>query len=270
VRRLRVSPARPHLRAISPVLVGSVHLHLAARCALIRDLATAISLNPATLTNEDEWIRWFEAAWEHREEVVYRQLFGEPEGQGIYVLKPAVFEHRFGTRGIDPRWLHHGVFVYPPIDRSGSWKYVTSGLSNAWEADMPDPDDISGLGTEFLFETNIRYQWAIGQVQEILAFELLLASGAFEGRSLLDNYDRIPLHGSIEPGGSSHLTHIMIGPSRYPRQYLPSGSFIFQQLVGISESEAVFARMHDGEALQTLLMANGAFPVTDPARCAVV
>jgi len=101
------------------------------------------------LTSHDEWIRWFEAAWEHREEVVYRELFGEPEGQGIYVLTPAVFERRFGGRGIDPRWLHHGVLVYPPNDRSGSWKYVTSGLSNAWEDDLPNPHDISGLGTEF-------------------------------------------------------------------------------------------------------------------------
>ena len=222
------------------------------------------------MTSDDEWIRWFEAAWEHREEVVYRELFGEPEGQGIYVLTPAVFERRFGGRGIDPRWLHHGVLVYPPNDRSGSWKYVTSGLSNAWEDDLPNPHDISGLGTEFLFETPIRYQWAIGQVQEILAFELLLASGAFEGRSLLDDYDRIPLHESIEPGGTSQLTHIMIAQSHYPRQYLPSGSFIFQQLVGISESEAAFARTHDGEALQILLTENGAFPVTDPARRVVV
>ena len=69
---------------------------------------------------------WFESAWEHREEVIYRGLFGTPEGDGIYVVKP-IFFSRFGDQELDPRWLHHGAFVFPPSAQRQSWLYVTSG-----------------------------------------------------------------------------------------------------------------------------------------------
>lgn len=217
------------------------------------------------MTEDDEWTRWFEAAWEAREETVFRELFGMPE-EGIYVLTRRTFERRFGDRSLDPRWFHHGVFVFPPNGDRQSWAYVSSGLSNAWEDDEPDPNGVSGLGVELLFETPERYAWAIVLVQEIVAYELLLASGAFEGRSPLDDYDRIPLRESIEPGGTSQLTHLLVAPSAWPQQQLLSGAFVVQQLVGISESEAEYARSHDGRHLRQLLAAAGAFPVTDPWR----
>lgn len=56
---------------------------------------------------------WFEQIWERREEVIYRDLFGVPEGNRIYALKPVCFSS-FGEQALDPRWLHHGVFVFPP------------------------------------------------------------------------------------------------------------------------------------------------------------
>jgi len=50
------------------------------------------------------------------------------------------------------------------------------------------------------------------------------------------------------------------------RAQLDSGPFEFYQLVGITESEAGYARSHDGAALIELLRAQGAFPVTNPDR----
>lgn len=64
------------------------------------------------------------------------------------------------------------------------------------------------------------------------------------------------------------LTRLTVArPSQFPRQaQLGSGAFNFYQLVGISESEAAWARSHDGLALLELLVAQGYFPVTDPDR----
>jgi hypothetical protein len=210
---------------------------------------------------------WLEAAWEHREEVIYRDLFGSPEGNGIYVLKP-IFFSRFGDQSLDPRWLHHGVFVFPPTSARSSWLYVTSGLSNAWEDDQPNPEAVSGLGSEFLFQTPERFQWAIGQVLEILAFQLLLAAGRFPGKDLLTCFDRIPLHDSINPSGSSRLTHLLVCATtdEFPEQRLASGRFAFLRLVGISAQEAAFARERGAELLLPLLRRSGAYPVTDPGR----
>ena len=46
---------------------------------------------------DDEWSQWFEAAWAHREEVVYPELFGDL-GKGIYVLDPSLFLTRLRLR----------------------------------------------------------------------------------------------------------------------------------------------------------------------------
>src|SRR6185369_15852338 len=113
-----------------------------------------------------------ERVWEHREEVIYVDLFGDPDPQGIYTLQPHVFERRFGPQPIDPRWLTHGVMVFPPTSRHSGWSYVSSGLSNAWEDEEPNPQGPSGLGCEFVLELVSPQLWAIGQVQELIAFQL--------------------------------------------------------------------------------------------------
>lgn len=49
-----------------------------------------------------------------------------------------------------------------------SWLYVSSGLSNAWEVDSSKPDEVSGLGCEFIIEP--------------LAIKLGAASATSDGR----------------------------------------------------------------------------------------
>ena len=59
-----------------------------------------------------DWQEWFENAWAQREEGVYRDLFGADTG-GIYPLDHDIFEP-FDKGDVDPRWLTHGVFKFPP------------------------------------------------------------------------------------------------------------------------------------------------------------
>ncbi|WP_077022464.1 suppressor of fused domain protein [Fuerstiella marisgermanici] len=121
-------------------------------------------------------------------------------------------------------------------------------MSNAWEDAQPDPSGVSGLGCEFVFETATQGEWAILRVQQIMAFQILLAHGRFPGRDLLDVFDRIPLRGPITPE-PSQLTHIMVAPpvGDSPSFQLDSGHVDFLALVGITDAEAQFARHYDGE-----------------------
>ena len=88
---------------------------------------------------------WFEAAWADREENVYPRLFG-PESRGNFTLAHSIFLETFRQDSFDPRWLHHGVFDFGPTATRASWLYVTSGMSNAWEDDEPDPAGPSEFG----------------------------------------------------------------------------------------------------------------------------
>jgi hypothetical protein len=84
------------------------------------------------------WEKWFEAAWAQREDELYGSLLG-PLGAGICPLDFELFQDIFGRSEVDPRWLHIGVFECPPTEQRQSWTYVSSGLSNAWDAERPDP-----------------------------------------------------------------------------------------------------------------------------------
>ena len=173
----------------------------------------------------------------------------------------------FKQESFDPRWLHYGVFEFAPTPTRHSWLYVTSGMSNDWEADGPDPTTPSGLGCEFVFETTEQSEWAIMRLLHVMVFQILLCHGRYPGSEPLRDFDRIPLRGPIR-SSQSVLTRLMVAPPlQFPREaQLESGAFDFFQLVGISESEAAFARSHDGPALLELLIARGYFPVTDPDR----
>jgi len=87
----------------------------------------------------EKWQRQFEEAWEFREGKLYPGHFG-PKRQGIYVLDGELFTNVFRQDSFDPRWLTHGVFEFEPTEKRPSWVYVSSGLSNAWETDSPEPN----------------------------------------------------------------------------------------------------------------------------------
>ncbi|MCR9200539.1 MAG: suppressor of fused domain protein [Planctomycetaceae bacterium] len=217
------------------------------------------------MTKTDDW---FEDVWEHREERLYPKLFGSV-GDAIYPLSPAIFTDTF-RQEFDPRWLHCGVFESPPNSKHASWLYVTSGLSNAWEDDEPDPTSPSGLGCEFVFETSGQARWAIVRMLHVMAFQILLAHGRYPDRDVLELYDRIPLRDSLTPE-PSELTWLMVAPpAGTDRFQLDSGEVELLALVGITEGEAQHAREHSGGILLQRLQEADAFPVTNPQRGCII
>jgi Suppressor of fused protein (SUFU) len=209
---------------------------------------------------------WLERVWEYREDVLYPSLFGETH-KGIFTIPAEMFKDTFKQESVDPRWLFYGVLEFAPTPARTSWLYVTSGMSNDWEAAHLDPTTPSGLGCEFVFETTEQSQWAILRLLHLMAAQILLSHGGFPGRSPLGDFDRVPLHVPIFPGHPL-LTRLMLAPpTGFPREaQLESGPFQFYQVVGISEAEAAHARLRGGPALLELLVANNYFPVTDPDR----
>jgi hypothetical protein len=211
---------------------------------------------------------WFEKAWQDREDRIYSELFGDL-GSGIYTLDQEVFG-KFGQKNLDPRWLSHGVFECPPNDRRSSWLYVSSGLSNAWDDIAPNPDGISGLGSEFLMETVEQARWAIVILRQFVAYQILLAHGRYPGKVVLGSWDWIDLRTPID-SAASLMTKILFIPSpNYggPQQ-LSTGQFSFLQIVGLTSDELAFMQEHGVARLHPLLLQMGAAPINDPKRSSI-
>lgn len=215
---------------------------------------------------DQNWQEWFEQAWAFREDTIYPSLFG-PSREGIFVLDGSLFTKVFQQDSFDPRWLFYGVFQFSPTPDRSSWLYVSSGLSNAWEADSPNTESLSGLGSEFLFESPTQSGWAITLLQRMIAFQILLAAGRFPGKGLLGIGDRIPLRSPLD-GKNSKLTWLLLTETlNFSGLYqLPSGGFRFTEFVGITEDEAEYGRANGSNELSRTLLAHKALPVTDPGR----
>jgi hypothetical protein len=213
-----------------------------------------------------DWQAWFEDAWASREETLYLKLFGSL-GPGIYPLDSVLFTSVFRQDSFDPRWLNHGVFECAPTAERANWVYVSSGLSNAWEASSPEPEKWSGLGCEFIVQSPRQAQWALLFLRRMVAFQILLACGKFPGKPLLAVWDRIPLRSPID-GASSKLSWTLVAPSPdfAGVQQIPSGRFQFFQFIGITEDEAEYARENSSQELFDLLLAQNVAPVTEPNR----
>ena len=187
--------------------------------------------------------------------------------RGIFPVPYDLFTTTFIQDDIDPRWLHYGVFEYAPTPERSSWVYVTSGVSTPWDDDEPNPDGVSGLGSEFVFESTIQGDWAIRRLWQLMAYQILLFHGRYPGQSPLAAFDRLPLRSSIWDGASAIQTLMLAPPDAVLGiQRLESWSFSLVHVVGITEAEAAFARERGDVALLDQLRAEGAFPVTDPAR----
>jgi len=218
----------------------------------------------------ETWEEWFRAAWADREERVYSEVFGEA-GTGICVLSPEIFLDVFKQETFDPRWMTIGVIELAPNAKHKSWVYVSSGLSNAWEDDLPDPTGVSGLGCEFLFESTVQGAWAVRLVQHLAAYQILLSCGRYGERPLVDLHDRLPLGAPLPVEGSQLTKLFVIEPTTWPKSFsIPSGRADFLQVVAITEAEAEFARNSGGDRLLELLAGSHGFPVTDPLRASVV
>lgn len=158
-----------------------------------------------------EWEEWFKSVWAYREDTLYPSLFGS-ESVGIFPLPAKMLTETFQQPAIDPRWLHYGVFQFAPTPTRKSWLYVTSGMSNAWEDDQPDPKGSSGLGCEFVFETTEPGQWPILRLLHVMACQILACHGRYPGRPPLSIFDRIPLRCAIDRRDSS-LRTVMLAPA---------------------------------------------------------
>jgi hypothetical protein len=212
---------------------------------------------------------FLERVWEYREETLYARLFGTVS-RGIFAIPYEMFARTFRQADVDPRWLHYGVFEYPPMPGRHSWVYATSGLSTPWEAQEAGENLVSGLGCEFVLESSVQGDWAIRRLLQVMAYQILLCHDRYPGREALGVFDRIPLRSPIWDG-ESDLQFLIIAPAdpSIGTQKLESGQFELIRVVGITEAEAAFARAKSGDALMERLRAAEAFPVTDPTRRSV-
>ncbi|MGC6489552.1 MAG: suppressor of fused domain protein [Planctomycetota bacterium] len=211
---------------------------------------------------------WFEKLWTDREDRVYRSLFGDL-GQGVYTAGEATFQ-RFGQGQPHPGWLNHGVFACPPHEERSSWVYVTSGLSNPWNLDRPgkDPSGFAGVGFELVVESHEQADWAVPLLHNLMAYELLVAVGTYEGAELFEYGNRVPLNASVTPDFDSQLRWLLVEqPKHYPSSFeLAAGRVDFFHLVGATDAEVEFARKNSQDNLLQLLKDKGVHPFTDAAR----
>ncbi len=204
---------------------------------------------------------FLEESWEEREEKSYKEIFGDT-GPGIFPLTNEIFD-RMNVKGIDPRWLSHGVFMCPPTINRNTWAYVTSGMSNPWESE--EPEEYSGLGVEFLMETENEETWAIEVLQTLMAYNLLLAAGQMGDFPLLDYGHRVPLALS-----ESIKTMMFTHPLNFADHFsIKSGRVDLLQVVGITPSELEAAKKTSSEEIKQKLVSHTGGLVTSKERASV-
>lgn len=210
---------------------------------------------------------WFEQIWEHREEVLYPSLFGT-EAEGIFPIPSSRLE---SGKISDPRWSTCGVFRFAPTSTRESWLYVSSGLSNAWFDDQPDPSAASGFGCEFILETPAKADWPIQRLHQMMTLQIGYTLGKWSDPQPLVPNDRIPI-GSPVDFANSPLTDILLAtPTNVESEFTQgSGRADFIQVVGVTFQEVVFAKQHGSDALIDRLRTSTSFPITDPGRCCVI
>ena|SRR5260221_9680089 len=211
---------------------------------------------------------WLEEALGIREERIYPALFGS-RSNGIYPLDAELFS-TFHVSEVDPRWLFHGVMKFGPVPERDSWIYATSGLSNAWHDQYPNPEGWSGIGCELVLETKQEADWALFLLRRLLAFQTLLGWGHFPEKSPLAFGDRIPLRSPIDGEKSALSWGLVAKPLGYADTFeLPTGKVELLLIVGITEDEAAFAREMGLDPLLKRLGTSG-YLATDPARTSVL
>ncbi len=210
-----------------------------------------------------------EEVWRIREEEVYPALFGTAS-RGIFPLAPHMFEQA-GARGADPRWMSHGVVEFEPTEARRSWLYVTSGASNPWWTEPEAYDPGADAGVEFMLLTTRQGDWAVAQLQRLLAFDLMLSAGHYPELKPLGVNDRVPLRAPID-GAASEIRNVVLSqPLTLPSAaQLPSGRATFLTFTGITDAELEFTKSNSVPMLIDRLAIAGAYPVTDPDRVSLV
>lgn len=211
----------------------------------------------------NETTNWLEDIWEHREEVLYPSLFGK-DMEGIYPIPHNTLRN---AKLEDPRWSTCGVFRFAPTETRSSWLYVSSGLSNAWFDDEPNPNESSGFGCEFILESPVEAKWPVQRLHQIMSLQIGYTLGKYGDPSPLEAGDRLPAGCSIDFKESKLTEIILTDPSHVVSSFQQdSGHAQFIQVVGITYPELVFAKTNSTTALIELLRSKTSFPVTEPDR----
>ena len=188
-----------------------------------------------------------EEVWAFREELLYPALFGVAR-RGIFPLDTKIFAETFAQDEIDPRWLHLGIMEFEPSPSRASWLYVSSGGSTPWETEPSEYciDDYSWIGVEFVLEAPAQADWPVQALRRLLAYQVLLAHGRFDGYSPIDYGHRLPAGGAIDGSAHSPLTFMAIAKAvHYPSSAtLESGKFDFLHVVGSLSKSAILRKRH--------------------------
>lgn len=211
-------------------------------------------------TNEPD--DWFEETWRYRDEVVYPQILGS-KTDGSIITIPHVAFAQMGVERVDPRWLHCGVLTFPPAAERPSFTLVTSGLSNAWDDDRPDPASVSGLGIELRIDAIANEHWAKDVLLRLAAMQLLIGAGRIARARLVGDGDRIKV-GAETFGGRTTMMALLA--TKDTDLKLRSGTFALIRLFAISDAEREYASAHGDESLVVALREKTAYPVNDITR----
>lgn len=222
-------------------------------------------------TTQEEWQQWFQDVWAHREDKIYRELFGQV-GPNVHTIPPELFRN-LGFPETDPRWHVHGVFEVPPNDKATYWTYVTTALSNPWGQDpaTAKDTDISGLGIEMVIHTPKQSPWAIQVLHWLMAVNILTASDLLRGE-IVSAGGRIPLHTGIDPKNPDSLIRnlvILEADHLVPGFTLPSGTVDLLLCLGLTDSEMELASRMDYDEFVQLLRDKNIYPITDARRSAI-
>ncbi|HEX2062480.1 MAG TPA: suppressor of fused domain protein [Thermoanaerobaculia bacterium] len=194
--------------------------------------------------------------------MLYPRLFGS-RTDGSIITIPYVAFAQMGVEQVDPRWLHCGVLTFPPAAERPSFAFVTSGLSNAWDDDRPDPASVSGLGIELRIDAVVDEFWAKDVLLRLAAMQLVIGAGRFTGARLVADGDRIRV-GAETFGGRSAMTAFLA--TKDTTLELPSGTFELIRLFAISEGEREHAAAYGAESLVAALREKTTYPINDITR----
>jgi hypothetical protein len=206
-------------------------------------------------TNDD----WFESTWRYREKLLYPAYLA-CQTDGSIITIPYVAFAQMGAEQVDPRWLHCGVVTFPPAPKRVGFTWMTSGLSNAWNDDRPDPVSTSGLGIELRLDGVSPEDWPKDVLLRLSALQLLIGAGRVSGARVLGDGDRVRV-GPETFGKSSAMTSLLA--TKAAGFQLPSGSFDVIQLFAIADAEREFAAAHGVEALMRVLRQSTSYPISD-------
>ena len=123
-----------------------------------------------------------------------------------------------------------------------------------------------------MIESSEEADWAVMLLHNLMAYELLVAVGTYEGAELFEYGNRIPLNDSITPSFESQIRWLLVEqPKHYPSSFeLAAGRVDFFHLVGATDAEVEFARKNSQDNLVKLLQEKGVHPRTDAGRDSVL